>query len=435
MDVLEKIFSWVDENKDEAVDFLAQMVKIPSINPWFSNYQQDENELEVQKFIANYLERIGFFTQLWDVDEEALGAYDGMPGYYKGRPMKNRPNLWAVLKGSGGGQSMLLTGHADVVKVGDGWTKEPFAATIEDGKMYGRGTVDMKGGIAAMIMAVEAIRESGVELRGDVIVGTVPDEEAGGMGTLSMVHHKDYVVADGAIMTEPTGLTIGPICRGILWGKIVIPARAGHIEMAQGHWADGGAVDAVRLVQLLLAHIDHLNRDWAGRKRHPLLPMPNQMIVAEIHAGEYPSAYAGSAEISFNAQYFPSELDEKFRGSKVKTEIEDFIAAVAETDSWMQENPPYIEWILDADCAETEFDSPFVQTMHQAALKAEIGDVPITGVTSHSDMGWYVRSGVPTINFGPGEPRIAHQPDEHIEIDEYIKCVKMIAAMILEWCG
>lgn len=434
MDPLQKVTAWIDAHQDEVVDYLASLIKIPSVNPWFSNYDPYTTEKGVQEFLAKTLGEMGYEVNLWDVDAESLRPYEGMPGYYEGRPMKDRPNLFAVRKGTGGGRSILLTGHPDVVAEGEGWTQDPFGAKIIDGRMYGRGTVDMKGGIAAMIMAAHAIQQAGVRLKGDVKVGITPDEEAGGMGALDLVH-REGVRADGAIMTEPSfSRVLSPMCRGILWGKIVIPARAGHIEELQTDWRHGGAVDGVKLAQLYLSQIDLLNSRWALERRHPLLPMPCQMIVAQVNAGEYPSAYAGFAEIVFDAQYLPKDLDEKYRGSKLKKEIEDFVAAVAQTDEWLRENPPHVEWLLDADCAEIPVEGDFVQTLMKAACKVS-SDMRIEGSGGHSDMGWFVHTGTPTVNFGPGDPMLAHQADENIEISDYLNCTKIIASMIMDWCG
>ena len=265
-------------------------------------------------------------------------------------------------------------------------------------------------------------------------MGITPDEEAGGMGALEFVHHEGFT-ADGAIMTEPTfSKVLSPMCRGILWGKIIIPARAGHIEELQQDWRQGGVVDGVKLLQLYLAQIDQLNTRWAVRRRHPLLPMPCQLLVAQVSAGEYPSAYAGFAEITFDAQYLPCDLDDKYRGSKVQKEIEDFVAAVAQTDEWLRENPPRVEWMLDADCAEIPADGEFVQTLMGAARKVS-NDMVIEGSGGHSDMGWFVHTGIPTVNFGPGDPMMAHQADENIAISDYLHCTKILASMIMDWCG
>lgn len=225
------------------------------------------------------------------------------------------------------------------------------------------------------------------------------------------------------------------MCRGILWGKIIIPGKAGHIEMSLKHWQDDGIVDAVKLMRLYLAQIDVFNMHWAAKKRHPLLPdLPCQILVAQVNAGEYPSTYAGYAEIVFNAQYLPSELDDKYRGSAVKKEIEDFVAAVAATDEWLRENPPRVEWLLDADCAETPPNSDFVQSVLHSVNKLD-SNIKVCGVGCHTDMGWLCRTGTPTVNFGPGNPRLSHQADEYMEVEEYINYVKMYATIIMDWCG
>ena len=146
---------------------------------------------------------------MWEPDPVALLKYEGKPGYTEGRSFHNRPNLVGVLKGYGEGRSLFLTGHVDVVDADakkEAWVCDPWAAAIRDGCIYGRGIADMKGGIASMIMAVESIREVGIDLRGDVLVGTVVDEETGSMGMLSLVD-RGYS-ADAGIMTEPTELQI-----------------------------------------------------------------------------------------------------------------------------------------------------------------------------------------------------------------------------------
>jgi acetylornithine deacetylase len=153
------------------------------------------------------LETLGFTTHLWDPDGPALYAkYEGRPGANKGRTFEGRRNLGGVLKGSGGGRSIMLTGHIDVVPPGaaEHWTSDPFTPVAADGFVRGRGTVDMKGGVACMLMAVETLKDIGVDLRGDVVFTTVVDEEIGGMGSLAMVD-RGYR-ADAGIMTEPTAL-------------------------------------------------------------------------------------------------------------------------------------------------------------------------------------------------------------------------------------
>jgi acetylornithine deacetylase len=289
----------------------------------------------------------------------------------------------------------------------------------------------MKGGVAAMVMALEAVVKSGVKLKGDVVVGTVVDEEAGGMGTLDLV--AQGYRADACILTEPTNLKVAPLCRGILWGKLVIEGRSGHIELPQGDWRDGGAVDAIGLARVYMDHIDRKNEDWRRSKTHEYMPLPCQINVAQMNAGEYPTAFANRAELVFNAQYLPREKDEMGLGSKVKREIEEFVAAVAATEPWLVEHPPVIEWMIDADCGETPVENEFVQTVNESVLQADLTPI-IEGIGFHTDMGWFSNVGIPTINFGPGNPRVSHQNDESLTEDDLVAATKMIAMTILNWC-
>lgn len=428
----DKVLKWIEDNKMEIATFLSDGIKIPSVNPFFSGDKDLIKEKRYQEFLANYLGNMGLEVTLWEPNADELAKYEGKAGYYKGRDFTDRPNLHAVLKGTGGGKSILLSGHSDIVKAEDGWTENPFGGAIKDGRIYGRGTIDMKGGIAAMIMAVKAIQQTGLRLKGDILIGTVSDEEAGGMGTLAYVD-KGYR-ADACILTEATDLNVQPLCRGILWGKLVIKGRPGHIEMNQDDWRTGGAVDAIDKGKLYLEQIERLNRDWSVVKSHPLLAIPCQIKIAQFNAGEYPTSYASSAEIVFNAQYLPREKDENGLGGLVKEEIEMFVNRVAETDEWLRENKPVIEWIVDANCGETNSNNEFVRTIFKEAKKINPSS-KIEGLLSHSDMGFFIERGIPTVNFGPGEGRLAHQDDENVEIEQMVKTTKIIASTIMEWCG
>lgn len=426
------VLQWIDTHQDDIVRYLQDLIRIPSVNPWFAEEPALSREADVQAYLADHLSGLGGEVAQWEPDAGQLSRYKGMAGYYAGRDFTNRPNLAAAFPGTGEGRSLLLMGHIDVVKAGSNWTKDPFGGTVEGGNIYGRGTVDMKGGMTAMIKALEAVVRSGVRLKGTVTVGSVVDEEAGGMGTLDFIHQGFR--ADACIMAEATNFSIAPLCRGILWGKLVIPGRSGHIEMPQADWREGGAVDAIAKTRLYLDQFRRLNDDWKIRKQHPLLPIPCQLLVAEIHAGEYPTSYANRSEIVFNAQYLPSERDEKRMGGNVKREIEAFIRSVADTDPWLREHPPQVEWLVDADCGETDAGHPFIDTCFAALRQLNIAST-VMGQCSHTDMGWPINVGIPTVNFGPGEPRLAHQSDEYLPVAELIAATKAIALTIMDWCG
>ncbi|HEX5993062.1 MAG TPA: ArgE/DapE family deacylase [Thermomicrobiales bacterium] len=432
--LLDSISAAARQRHEETVALLQELVRVPSVNPYFTGTHGPSREGDVQDILADRLVRLGAQLDRWEPDAGDLAGYTGGPGYYPNRDFGGRPNLVATLTGSGGGRSLLLLGHVDVVSAGAGWTVNPFGADRRDGVVYGRGTADMKAGLTAAVAALEVLRAAGVGLRGDVIFASVVDEEAGGMGTLALVD-RGYR-ADGAIIPEPTDLHVAPLCRGIVWGRLTIPGRAGHIEMPQPHWREGGAVDAIALGRAVLDAVDRLNARWAASpsKRHPLLPLPCQVKVSMLDAGEYPTAYASGMRITFDAQYLPAERDERGLGGHVKTELEHFFADVAGQDEWLQEHPPRIEWLIDADCAETPGDHPLTQTLHAAARLAG-AESRVEGMSSHTDMGLLVNAGIPTVNFGPGVPSIAHQPDEHVTERDLQQATLALALAMAEWCG
>lgn len=427
----ELVYEWIEQHTEEAVDLLQKLIRVPSVNAYFEEETCYKQEGKAQEVLKGFLDEMGMKTEYQYPDAEKLKEYQGKPGYYEDHKFENRPNLVGILKGRGEGRSILLSGHMDVVQRGTKWTYDPFGGTVENGKIYGRGACDMKGGIAAMTMAVKAIQASGIRLKGDIKIATVVDEEAGGMGTLALV--AAGCRADACIITEPTDLQIAPLCRGILWGKLVIEGRAGHIELKQGDWREGGAVDAIEKGLLYLRAFKNLNQDWAITKNHRYMSLPCQINMAEFHAGEYPTTFANHAEIVFDAQYLPREKDENGLGSKVKKELEEFVAAVAQTDDWLKENPPHIEWMVDADCGETLDDQKFFQMTVDSARQVKPTS-EIEGIGFHTDMGWFCNVGIPTMNIGPGNPRLAHHSDEFITIKDLITCTKMIASIVMDWC-
>jgi acetylornithine deacetylase len=421
---------------ERTIAFLQELIRTPSVNPWFDEPAELCGEARVQDVFQARLEGLGAVElDRWEPDAEALAHRADGPGYYAGRDFTGRPNLVARLKGTDpSAPTLLLLGHCDVVSPGAGWTTDPWGGERRDGRVHGRGAVDMKGGMAAAIGALEALRDAGVPLRGDVLVASVVDEEAGGMGTLAFVD-RGYT-ADGAIIPEATGLDVAPLCRGILWGEVELRGRAGHIELVQPGWREGGAVDAIAYGRRALEAIEALNARWREQpeKNHPLLPLPCQVKVAQIHGGTFPTTYADACRITFNAQYLPAEKDAHGLGSRVKAELEELFAGFAPGDDWLVAHPPTVRWLVDADCGETPADAPVVQVTH-AAARAAGAPSRLQGVTAHTDMGLVIDSGTPTINFGAGQMGVAHQPDEHVAEAELERATLAIALAVKELCG
>ena len=431
------ILDAVERAADRIVATLTDLIAFPSIVP-VDPRTAGPAERECQDYLCRRLKELGFRTDLWEPDGPALyEKYADRPGAHRGRTFEGRPILAGALPGRGGGRSLMLTGHIDVVPPGpaDHWRTDPFRAVVADGQVTGRGAVDMKGGVASMLMAATVLRELAVPLAGDLVFSTVVDEEIGGMGALAMVDRGWR--ADAGILPEATALRISPLCHGIVWGRILIDGIGGHAELRPQSWDQGGPVDAIWLMRQILDGLDILNRRWANdpTKRHPLMDLPNQVLVTQIKAGEHPSSFAGAAEIVIDAQYLPAERDAAGLGSAVKCQIEEHVANICRGDPWLARHPARVEWILDADCAEVPADHPFLGVMEQALRT--IGVAPERwGLGAHSDMGLPTEfARTPTINFGPGQPNEAHQPNESVPVAELVAATKAMALAIRHWCG
>ena len=430
------ILDAVDRSRERIAGTLQELIRFESIVKADPS-KAGPGERQCQEYLRERLRAAGFETDLWEPDADALlEKYRGKPGAQTGRNFRGRPNLAGTSRGSGGGRSILLTGHIDVVPPGERshWRYEPFAGAREGDGIYGRGAVDMKGGVASMLLAAEILKELNIPLSGDVLFATVVDEEIGGMGTLALAD-RGYR-ADAGILTEPTGNRISPLCHGILWGRILIDGIGGHAELKPRHWDAGGPVDAIGLMRFVLSGIDVLNERWRSdpRKNHPLMELPNQIIVTQVRGGEHPSSMAGRAEIIIDVQYLPSEKDADGTGGAVKREVETYIAKLAQVDPWLARRPPRVEWILDADCAEVKPDHP-IMNIFAGACAAAAHPFRLWGMGAHTDMGIPTDlAKTPTVNFGPGDPSQAHQPNEHVSIGELVACTKVIALTIAHWC-
>lgn len=413
------------------IDFLQQLVRIPTENPKLIPIQAGA-ESDCQDVIEARLRSLGLAIDRWDV----------YPG---------RPDVVGTLKGTGdeGGRSLILNGHIDVVPAGDpaNWTHDPFRAEIAGGKVWGRGAVDMKGGVAAMIAAVEAIQRAGVRLKGDVLVESVVDEETGGPGTTQTVEHGYR--ADAAIVVEPTGLQILPVEGGLEWLRVVVRGRAGHSANRYRTVHAGGqgtAVNAIEKTAKLLAAVQELERHWGNTKRHPLLPAGITTINPGVMIGGTGGGHDGLPNVLTAVSTFPDycslELSLKYLPSEktadVRAEFEEYIARVAAADPWLREHPPEIEWGIRGVSfppAETPPDHPLLGAVAWATETVTGAPAVQTGMTAVTDLAWLAGAGIPGVIFGPGSVGNAHGDDEFIIISEVTDGVLALALAICAWCG
>jgi acetylornithine deacetylase len=320
------------------------------------------------------------------------------------------------------------------VAPGDGWTSPPFAAEIRDGRIYGRGACDMKGGVGAALFALEALRACGVELAGDVVVQTVPDEETCAMGTIAAIA-RGYK-ADAGLVPEPTLNNLWIATRGLLHGTLTVPGRSAHAEMNQPDWREGGGVNAIQKTVYLVGALNRLSEEWATRedKRHPLLGTP-AIHPTGIHGGTFISNVPESCRLDLNTTYLPANADESGYGSVPRGEMERVVTDAAARDSWLAEQPPSWSWFTDYPPSEIDPEAPIIGVVQEAGRELGV-DVRPEGIdTTYDGALLTLFAGTPSPAFGPGDLRRAHAPDEWVGIDELALSARLYARAMVAWCG
>lgn len=415
--------------QDEATDYLRKLVACETAvrSPVTPEFLAETKKC--RSLVAGMLEDLGCEVHEWETQN----------GY---------PTLAARLSGSGGGRSLTFNGHIDVVPVGDtsAWTCDPWAGEIEDGKLYGRGTADMKAGLVSMIFALKSLQAAGYCPAGDVWFHVVSDEELVGLGTRDCI--EKFPATDAVLDAEPTDLTIIPTEGGLEHLRIEIEGREAHAgsrwrNLAPGE--NGPGVNAVEIGVKLVTAIQDLERQWVNRKSHPLFPPGYNSILPAIFIGgpgggtdgqlnvvNNPGTMANYCAIEYNIWYYPDEPC-----AQVKADFEAFVHAVCQTDEWLREHPPKLTWGLRQvtfPAFETAPDHPFIALLTQNVQRA--GTTPvIKGFSAASDLAWYAQADMPGCLFGPGGIAQAHSPDEYVSLADFYRAIEICALQLAGWCG
>ena len=451
MDKIEQqLVQYVDEHKDDFIKFLGDLVKINSVTGY---------EKKAQEFVRDRIAGYGFETELVEPDvkkmfelfpevaqvpsigEEGLDmplmtedkfTYEQLMAspYDRLKSYKDRPNLIGKLKGKGGGKSLIINGHIDTVPVGDlsKWQHDPFGAEIVDGKLYGRGAVDMKGGCATMVAAVEALTALKVPLSGDLMLQTVVNEEHAGGGALGNI--AAGYKADAAIVTEPTGSGANIILEGNGGGVYWEVRVKGHETHAGSRWKDNKpfGISAIEKTALI---IDSLIKLEAGLNKEKTVM---SLCVGKIQGGTYATATAAECVINGVAYFYPDLGTGKEGIIKVKQLLKDAVMSV--DDPWLKANPPTIKFQHYDDAYVLPADKREIQKITEGAISDILGKKPvITRMAGGCDARHFGNQGnIPAIVYGPGDLTLAHSTDENIDLDDYIQCIKVLAVAIYRWC-
>jgi acetylornithine deacetylase len=413
-----RILNTVDAGRDKAIQFLQEIVAIPSVTG---------DESRIQTFLFDYLKKLGLEVDIWESDWEGLKKH---PGYIPvDRGYEGRPNIVGTWKGTGGGRSLLLNGHTDVIPVGngEGWSDNPWSAKIKDGRIYGRGSCDMKSGVASHILAVDFLKNAGFRLKGDVLINIVIDEEVSGHGTLDTVI-RGYK-ADAGISGETSGLAVQPACIGRIWFEIEIQGKPAGIQRRyQG-------VSGIELGYKITKAVEALEAKRVATVKHPLYPKPIDALpcmIGAFHSGSFPSSFPATCLLKGSIATVPGEDHEG-----VKRSLVEHIAKVAAEDAWMKDHPPTVRFVgYDAQASEIPANHPIVSTVSRNYTEVTGQQAEISGRQGAADTRFLNLYGnTPTVIFGPGSTAVMHSDDEYVSIEDYIAAIKVMALSIYDWCG
>ena len=411
-----KIDSAVDELRDEMIDTLAELVRIPSVVG---------NERPAQDFMHQQYEGLGLDVNIFEADKNKVVSHSAY--VESGLPFEGRPNVIGVLKGNPTKNSMILNGHVDVVSPEpvDQWQHDPWGAEIDGSRLYGRGAVDMKAGVIANLFAIKALKKAGIEPGGEVMLQSVVEEEAGGGGGTLACLMEGYT-ADGMIITEPFMM---PVIShpGILYFRVKIKgltAHAGHAHLG---------VNAIgKMMKVYQAMVD-LDLQRAETKIFPLYHKVEgrscHLNIGTLQAGDWVSTVAGFAEMACRISFIPGESM-----AETKQTVEQVIDDVARADDWLKDHPPEIEWFgWHTEPWYQDPEDPFIKTVLPCFESVWDQKMEICGATAGLDNRFSSFFGFPSICFGP-KGNNYHSFDEYVDLDSLVLTTKAVALSTVEWC-
>jgi acetylornithine deacetylase len=400
-------------NAEDLVACTSTLIAVPTLSG---------DEDPGQEVVAHLLRDAGADVETWRADTAAIQD----DPWFSTEFDRTDPLCVIGSIGAGDGPTLLVNGHIDVVPTGAGWTTPPFVPQVRDGRLYGRGACDMKGGLASAIIAMRAIKESGVRLPGRVVLASVYGEEDGGSGTVAVLHRG--VTADACVIPEPTELSVVSAVAGALSFRVRIAGKSAHGALREE------GVSAIERLAVVHRSLMSLEERRNAREHDPVfdwLRLPFSLCAGRVVGGDWPSSEAAWVNIEGRYGVAP--------GEDLATARAEFEAAVAETaaaDAWLRDNPPIVEWWGGQFFpARTDPQGPIATTLTGALRDGAEREPVVRGMPYGCDMGITVgRAGIPTVVFGPGDIRAAHAPDEHVPVDDLVACSRALALTMLRYC-
>ncbi|ALS23016.1 M20/M25/M40 family metallo-hydrolase [Paenibacillus naphthalenovorans] len=423
--MLANISRWVDEHRQYILDFNRSLVSIPS-----ENHYPVGDEKQIQEFIYHFLSTLNCDMDMFlPTDVPGLTEHQA---YLGNRKYENRPNVVARKRGKGGGRSLIFTGHVDTVPRGeDPWSVDPFSGTVKDGKQYGLGLFDMKGGMAAAMMALQLLEDLKIALKGDVIIETVVDEEYGGANATLACVLKGYE-ADLAIVPEPSNLAICPANQGGSMFRITFRGRPGR--SFSGEPLINPVFAAARFLTIFHQfETDHRRKRSQSRwfvNDHGL-PAYVQSVKAGPVNSPLSDRVPSHCTIDVWIQCYPETTEEELR-----RDFENYYREKAAHDDILRDMPPVIEKLIRfLPGTGIPEDHPSLEVLSKVAQTVYPGGLPVQGAAFACDSFVFnLYSRTPAVIWGPKGGN-AHAPDEYIEVEDFFLLVKLYALAMTEWCG
>lgn len=434
-----------------STELLASLIRIRSLTG---------EEGEAQAFLADHVRALGADVSLDEPDVQALFdsfptvaqypthwqhdlvlPYDGLPtfqalsesGLQDVLNYRNRPNLVGLFQGTGGGRSLILNGHIDTVTIEptQSWNFDPFGATVVDGRMVGRGASDMKGGLVAAVVALQCLKEAGINLKGDVILQSVVNEEHAGNGTLDLVRRG--FTADAAVVLEPTNNAICVDHTGGLYWQIAVQGTA---RSPGARWKSGQqeGVSAIEKLPPIIEALLKIERDAIARAKEQGDDGERaafSMVIGKVLGGHYETVTAQDVLLKGGAYFSPRAGGFLEVMQRMSSAMED----VAAQDEYLGKFRPRLQFLHHDDAVEQEPGiAPAValsQVLQRAGADSRIRPGPFC-----CDMRHLVNQGnIPSVIFGPGSIAQAHKPDEHIVVAEFLDAIEHLIEFIVDWCN
>lgn len=408
----DQISAAIEKRALEAREFLKGLIRIKSLSG---------EEAEAIAICRDKFAQTGCECELVpippDITEDPEYSKSDHPISYEGHS-----NLVAVRKGSGGGRSVIIQSHIDVVPA-DGWD-DAFIPRDDGEFITARGACDAKGPVAAIWLAMKVLEDIGFQPSGDVQAQVVVEEEFGGNGALALI--RQGYRADAVIIVEPSQLNIHPANRGAVWFQIEIEGLSAH--MGRKYEAISAVDLAYKVINALYEYEKRLIADSANYPGFERYTNPVQVNIGILSGGNWPATVPGSALIEGGVGFLPNRSREQVE-QEVKAAIESI------DDPWLLSHYKLGFNKLHNDSYETAYDHPAVLTLHKAALETGL-DSEVFGWNVSCDARLYSRiGGMSTIVFGPGSITDAHGNGEKVEFAQVIKAAEAIARFVTNWCG